>query len=103
MTDARPPKKRPAAPVADLHRVKTAKLAWIRDTRNRIVSSNIENIRLALTHLNISVSYDAFARELRINGAPIVDDLTFEQWLAVGKLLAPLAPEEARVQRSSAR
>jgi len=79
MTDARPPKKRPAAPVADLHRVKTAKLAWIRDTRNRIVSSNIENIRLALTHLNISVSYDAFARELRINGAPIVDDLTFEQ------------------------
>ncbi len=78
MKTEQPPKK-PVAPVADLHRVKTEKLAWIRDSRNRIISSNLENIRLALAHLKISISYDAFARELRINGAAIVDDLTFEQ------------------------
>jgi len=74
-----PPPKKPAAPVADLQRVKTAKLLWNRDSRGRVVAGDLENLRLALAHLKIAVSYDAFARELRINGAPIVDDLTFEQ------------------------
>ena len=53
--------------------------AGIRDTRGRIIVGNLENIRLALAQLGVTLGYDAFARELRVNGAPLVDDIAFEQ------------------------
>ena len=40
---------------------------------------NLENIRTALKKLRLTPSYDAFARELRLNGAPIVDEVAFER------------------------
>jgi len=57
---------------------------WNRDDHGRIITGNLENIRAALTGLNVRVSYDAFIRELRINGTAVVDDLTFEQiWVRI--------------------
>src|SRR5262249_53981267 len=48
---------------------------WVRDTRKRIVSSNLKNIRRALALLNIQPTNDAFARELRVNGTTVLDDI----------------------------
>ena len=56
-----------------------AKLDWERDARNRILGGNLTNIRKALAHIEVTLGYDAFARELRVNGAPIMDDIAFEQ------------------------
>jgi len=58
---------------------------WIRDKKtDRVITSNLENIREALKFLKIRVTYDAFARELRLNGAAVVDDLAFEKiWVRI--------------------
>jgi predicted P-loop ATPase len=52
---------------------------WIRDTRCRIVSGNLKNIRRALAHVGLTLDYDAFAKELRVNGVALEDDIQFEQ------------------------
>jgi len=52
---------------------------WIRDKRRRIVSGDVTNIRTALAQLGLTPTWDAFARELRLNGAPIADEIAFER------------------------
>jgi predicted P-loop ATPase len=57
---------------------------WVRDTRGRIVAGNLENIRLALRRLGITPIFDAFSRELRINGASVLDDIIFDRiWVDI--------------------
>jgi predicted P-loop ATPase len=57
---------------------------WVRDARGRIVTGDLANIRLALARLHIQPAYDAFARELRINGATVLDDIIFERlWVRI--------------------
>jgi predicted P-loop ATPase len=56
-----------------------AKIEWERDTRGRTLGGNLTNLRTALAHVGVTLGYDAFARELRVNGAPIVDDIALEQ------------------------
>src|SRR5262245_53347324 len=58
---------------------RVAKPEWERDARGRIICGNLPNIRRALAHIGVTLSYDAFARELRVNGAPIMDDIAFQQ------------------------
>jgi len=73
--NAWPPKSR---------KTQTATLEWERDKRNRIITGHPDNIRRALQRLEVRLGYDDFKRELRINGAPFVDDLVFEQlWLRI--------------------
>jgi Virulence-associated protein E/Bifunctional DNA primase/polymerase, N-terminal/Primase C terminal 1 (PriCT-1) len=52
---------------------------WVRDKRGRIVVGNLKNIRAALTRLDVRSTYDAFGRELRVNEAPVVDEVAFER------------------------
>src|SRR5262245_6400887 len=52
---------------------------WVKDKRRRIVARDLSNIRLALTRLKVQPTYDAFARELRVNGETVVDDIYFER------------------------
>jgi predicted P-loop ATPase len=58
--------------------------AWIRNERGRIVVGNVENIRRGLAQVGVTLGYDAFARELRVNSAPVIGELAFEQiWIRI--------------------
>lgn len=52
---------------------------FVRDQRSRskafgaIIASNIDNVRLGLRRLGVSVVYDQFIQEVRLNGEPLTD------------------------------
>ena len=51
---------------------------WIRDKRGRVVAGNLSNLRRALRRVNTHPTYNAFARELRLNNVTALDDIVFE-------------------------
>ena len=52
---------------------------WEMGKRGRILVGNLKNLRLALKRVNVTPTFDAFSRELRLNGAPVADDVAFER------------------------
>lgn len=56
---------------------------FTRDKDGRIVGTSLDNIRLALTKLDIAVTFDQFAREVRLNGAPLDDVALDRLWVTI--------------------
>lgn len=54
-----------------------------RDKDGRIVSSSIDNVRLALAKLKVAAIYDAFARDVRVNGAHFDDVALDRLWVSI--------------------
>jgi len=56
---------------------------FTRDDHERIVANSLDNVRLALSKLGTRFRYDAFAREVQIEGAPF-DDLALDHlWVRI--------------------
>jgi hypothetical protein len=56
---------------------------FVRDSKGRIISNSLENIRIALAKLHTKTSYDAFAHALLIDDTP-ADDVKIDQlWIAI--------------------
>ena len=57
--------------------------AFITDEHQRILGSSLDNIRLALSRLRVPLAFDAFAREVLIDGAP-ADDVRLDRiWVQI--------------------
>jgi hypothetical protein len=55
----------------------------VRGERGRIVGADLDNIRIALSRLRITLSYDAFRGEILMNGTP-ADDLAIDRvWVRI--------------------
>ena len=81
------PQMSPPSPTATIARrtsKRPSKDVWVCDTRGHVTANSLVNIRHALTQIGVTVSHDAFAREYRINGEPIVDEIAFERvWVRI--------------------
>jgi predicted P-loop ATPase len=56
---------------------------FVRDRHQRVIASSLDNIRLALAKLQVQPMFDAFARELRLDGAAL-DDTGLERiWVRI--------------------
>lgn len=59
-----------------------------RDKDGRIVSTALDNVRLALAKLKVSAAYDAFARDVRVNGAHFDDVALDRLWVSIDDAFA---------------
>jgi hypothetical protein len=56
---------------------------FVRDNKDRIVAKSLDNIRLALARLDTTITYNAFAREVQMDGVAADDDAVDLLWLAI--------------------
>lgn len=54
---------------------------FTRDEKGAVVTGNLDNIRLGLAKLRIQPVFDAFARDLRIDGRPVDDNDLDRLWV----------------------
>lgn len=56
---------------------------FTRDEDHQVITGSLDNIRLALAKLGVRPTYDAFARDLRIDGRPVDDADLDRLWVRI--------------------
>jgi hypothetical protein len=56
---------------------------FARNDKGRIVANSLDNIRLALARLGTELKYDAFAREVLVNGESLEDSILDAIWVRI--------------------
>lgn len=56
---------------------------FVKDSKGAIVANNLDNIRLALRRIDVSLAYDAFRREIVVDGASPTDTTFEDVWVRI--------------------